>query len=175
METFPIIWEPCLFSNLMSWRSWHPDEVLVTYVELRGSPYLLFWRETILRLFPWVLVWVYNSWKKNYMLPTFQNGHFVRVCTEKMMDHKYEESDARNIYSNYNQMRAYVECSPNQSKTIIPYRPFHRAIDETLKVPEKCWPFLCLNFTRVLQFSSANPRLSDGYRYCMCTNRQLFL
>ena len=34
----------------------------------------------------------------------FKNGHFVSVCTEIMMDHQYEESDAR----------TYVECSPNQ-------------------------------------------------------------
>ena len=32
------------------------------------------------------------------------------------MDHQYGENDARNIYSNYNQMRAYVECFPNQQK-----------------------------------------------------------
>ena len=32
------------------------------------------------------------------------------------MDHQYRENGARNRYSNYNQMRAYVECSPNQSK-----------------------------------------------------------
>ena len=50
------------------------------------------------------------------MLPTFKNRHFVRVCTEKMMDYQYWENGARNIYSNYNQMSAYVECSPNQSK-----------------------------------------------------------
>ena len=31
---------------------------------------------------------------------------------------------------------------------------FHRAIDETLKIPEKCWPFLYLNFTRVNSISS---------------------
>ena len=75
------------------------------------------------------------------------------------MDHQYRENGARNIYSNYNQMTAYVEYSPNQSK-IIPYLPFHRAIDETLKIPEKCWPFLYLNSTRaVLQFSSTSPRL----------------
>ena len=30
-------------------------------------------------------------------------------------------------------MIAYVECSPNQSKKVIPYRPFHRAIDETFQ------------------------------------------
>ena len=50
------------------------------------------------------------------MLPTFENRHFVRVCTEKMMDYQYRENGARNIYSNYNQVRASVECSPNQSK-----------------------------------------------------------
>ena len=34
------------------------------------------------------------------------------------MDHKHRENGARNIYSNYNQMRAYVERSPNQSKKL---------------------------------------------------------
>ena len=29
------------------------------------------------------------------------------------MDHQYRENRARNIYSNYNQMRAYAECSFN--------------------------------------------------------------
>ena len=47
------------------------------------------------------------------------------------MDHQYRENGARNMYSNYNQMRAYVECSPNKSKKFTPYRPFHRANDET--------------------------------------------
>ena len=41
-------------------------------------------------------------------------------------------------------------------KKIIPYRPFHRVIDETLKIPERCWPLLYFNFTRVLQFSSTS-------------------
>ena len=31
---------------------------------------------------------------------------------------QYRENGARNTYSNYNQMRAYVECSPNQSKKL---------------------------------------------------------
>ena len=52
------------------------------------------------------------------MLPTFENRHFVGVCMEKMMDHQYRENGARNIYSNYNQMKAYVECCPNQSKKL---------------------------------------------------------
>ena len=34
------------------------------------------------------------------------------------MDHQYRENGARNIYLNYNQMRAYVECSLNQSKNL---------------------------------------------------------
>ena len=54
------------------------------------------------------------------------------------MDHQHGENGARNRYSNCNQMRAYVECSLNQpKKNTIPYRPFHQATDETLKIPEK--------------------------------------
>ena len=34
------------------------------------------------------------------------------------MDRQYRENSARNIDSNYNQIRAYVECSPNQSKKL---------------------------------------------------------
>ena len=40
----------------------------------------------------------------------------MRACIEKMMNHRYKENGARNIYSDYNQMRAYVDCSPNQYK-----------------------------------------------------------
>ena len=32
------------------------------------------------------------------------------------MDHQYRENGARNIYSNYNEIRAYAECSSDQSK-----------------------------------------------------------
>ena len=32
------------------------------------------------------------------------------------MDHQYRENGGRNIYSNYNQMKAYVQYFPNQSK-----------------------------------------------------------
>ena len=34
------------------------------------------------------------------------------------MDHQYGENGEGNIYTNYNQMRAYVEYSPNQSKKL---------------------------------------------------------
>ena len=54
----------------------------------------------------------YNSRGKPACYQPFKNRHFVGVCLAKMMDHQYEENGARNIYSNYNQMRAYVECSP---------------------------------------------------------------
>ena len=43
-----------------------------------------------------------------------KNRHFVGVCLEKMMDHQYKKNGARNIYANYDQMRTYVECSPEQ-------------------------------------------------------------
>ena len=52
------------------------------------------------------------------MLPIFQNEHFIRVCTEKMMDHQYRKNGAGNLYQNYNLMRAYTECSPDQSKKL---------------------------------------------------------
>ena len=58
----------------------------------------------------------YNSEKKTACYRPFKNGHFVRACMEKMMDHQYKENGARNMYSNYNQIRAFVECSPNKSK-----------------------------------------------------------
>ena len=64
--------------------------------------------------FPEVLSMCEYSLKKPWMLPTFQNGHFIRVCTERMLDHQYGENGATNIYSNYNEMRASVERSPNQ-------------------------------------------------------------
>ena len=32
------------------------------------------------------------------------------------MDYQYRENGARNVYSNYNQMRAYVEWSPKSIK-----------------------------------------------------------
>ena len=47
-----------------------------------------------------------------------KNRHFVRGCTEKIMDYQYRENGPRNGHSDYNQMRAYVECSPNQSKKL---------------------------------------------------------
>ena len=53
------------------------------------------------------------------------------------MDHQYGENDVRNIYSNYNQIRDYVECSLNQAKN-VPYRPFNRAVDKNVKIAETC-------------------------------------
>ena len=71
------------------------------------------------------------------------------------MDHRSRENDVRNLYSNYNQTRAYVKCSPNHSKELH----LIEAVDETLKISEKCWPFLHMKFARVLQFSSVSPLL----------------
>ena len=34
------------------------------------------------------------------------------------MDHQCRENGARNIYSNYNPVKAYVECFPNQSRKL---------------------------------------------------------
>ena len=35
-----------------------------------------------------------------------------------MMGHQYKENGTRNMYSDYNQMKAYAECSPNKSKKL---------------------------------------------------------
>ena len=35
------------------------------------------------------------------------------------MGHHNRKNDARNVYSNYNQMRAYVECSKSIQKNYI--------------------------------------------------------
>ena len=51
------------------------------------------------------------------------------------------------------------------NKKIIPYPPFHRAINETLKIPGKVLA------TSVFEFYHS----SVGPRYYMCANRQLFL
>ena len=42
---------------------------------------------------------------------------------EKMMDHQYKENGMRNIYSNYNQMRACIECLQINKKIIAEYIP----------------------------------------------------
>ena len=60
----------------------------------------------------------YNSRQKTACYRSFKNRDFVRACMEKMMDHQYEENGAKNIYSNWNQMRAYVEYSSKQSKIL---------------------------------------------------------
>ena len=72
--------------------------------------------------------------KKTACYRPLKNRHFIRVCTEKMMDHQYRENGARNIYSNYNQMRAYVECSPSQSKKLY-------LIDLFIEQSTKLWGF----------------------------------
>ena len=76
----------------------------------------------------------YNSWKKTACYRPLKNRHFVRVCTENMMDHQYRENGSRNIFSDYNQMRAYVECSPNQSKQLY-------LIDLSIEQSTKLWGF----------------------------------
>ena len=76
----------------------------------------------------------YRSGKKTACYRPSKNRHFVRVCTKKMMDYQYRENGARNIYSNYNQMRTYVECSPSQSKKLY-------LIDLSIEQSTKLWGF----------------------------------
>ena len=78
-------------------------------------------------------MWV-QFMKKTACYRPLKNRHFVGVCMEKMMDRQYRENSARNMYSNYNQMRAYDECSPNQSKKIY-------LIDLSIEQSTKLWKF----------------------------------
>ena len=83
-----------------------------------GSPICYFCEKRILKLLSLSSCQYVSTipGKKTACYRPFKNEHFLEVCTEKMMDHQYRENGAKNIYSNYNQMRAYVECSPNQFK-----------------------------------------------------------
>ena len=112
--------------------------------------------------------------EKTCMLPTFQKWTFCKGL--------YRENDGPSIQGKRREkhiLKLWLDESlcwmlSKSIKQIVSYRPFHLAIDETSKIPKKCWLFLYLKFTRVLQFSSTNPRLLDGYRYCMSTNRHCF-
>ena len=109
-----------------------------------------------------VNMWVQFLEKETACYRPFKNQHFVRVCKEKMMDYQYRGNGTRNINSNYNQMRAYVECSQNQSKELS-------LINLSTEQSTKLWEFR--NSTGLFCISI----LPDGYHYFMCTNRQLFL
>ena len=86
-------------------------------MSLKVVPFLAILMRNILKLFPLSFCQYVSTIpeKKNCMLPAFEKSTFLRVCTEKMMDYQYRENGTRTIYSNYYQMRAYAECSPNQS------------------------------------------------------------
>ena len=73
------------------------------------------------------------------------------------MDHHYREKGAKNIYSNYNQMRAYVECSPDQSKKLYLIDLSIEQSTKLLRFWKSAGCFCILNFTKVLEFSSTSP------------------
>ena len=51
--------------------------------------------------------------EKNCMLPTLEKWTFYKGLYVENDGHQYGENGARKVYSDYNQMRAYVECFPN--------------------------------------------------------------
>ena len=87
---------------------------------VRSGLYLLFWRETYSQTFSAEFLSYLSKIpeEKTACHRPLKNQHFVGVCTDKMMDRRLRETSAINIYSNCNQMRPYVECSPNQSKKL---------------------------------------------------------
>ena len=155
-----------ILDHKYGWSGWFLQKMALKYclkgrflaknIFKEGSPYLLFWRETYPQTFPpgFLTICEYSSWEKTACYRPFKNWHLVRVCTEKTMDHQYRENVAINIYSNcVIRWEVRFGGSPNQSKKL-----YLIELSIILKIPEKCWLFLYLNFTRVLQFSSTFPR-----------------
>ena len=106
----------------------------VSYLNLRRFPNLLFWRETYPQTFSpeFLSICEYNSWTKTACYRSLKNWHFVKVCTEKMMDHQYRENGERNIYSNYNQIMLNA-LQINQKKVYL--------IDLFIEQSTKFWGF----------------------------------
>ena len=132
----------------------------VEFRNLSRFLYLLFWPEICPQTVSpeFLSICEYNSWK-NCMLPTFLKWTFYKGL--------YGENDGPSIWGQRREKHVFKLKSDESLcwmlsksiKKIIPYLPFDRAMDETLKILEMCWPFLYLNFTRVLQSSSTSPRL----------------
>ena len=58
------------------------------------------------------------------------------------------------------------------NQKIMPYRLFHRAIDETLKSPGKCWPFLCLNLPEYTLLQNKRGRWLIAFKVSNCKGKQ---
>ena len=113
-----------------------------------GSLICYFDEKHILKLFPLSFCqYVSTIPEKTSCYRPFKNGPFVRVCTEKMMDHQYRENGARNMYSNYNQMRALQINDKNYTLSTFPSSN-RRTFEDSGK-----------------EFISTSPRLKDGYHY----------
>ena len=86
------------------------------------------------------------------------------------MDHHRRKNSARNMYSNYNQRRVHVECSPNQSKKYT-LSTFPSSNRRNFEDSGKVLTIYVSEFTRVLQFSSESPRLQDCYSHWDCLSK----
>ena len=83
--------------------------MLPSDMNLKRSLACYFDEKHILKLFPLSSCQYVSTipGKKTASYRPLKNRHFVRVCTEKTMDHQYRENGAKYICSNYNQMRTY--------------------------------------------------------------------
>ena len=63
----------------------------------------------------------------------------------------------RNMYTNYDQMKTSCECYSNQPRKLYVIDIFIEEFGKTLKVTEKCWLALYLNFTRVFLINTVSP------------------
>ena len=98
-------------------------------------PYLLFWRETYLQTFPpeFLSLCQHNSWKKLHINDLSKIDILQGFVRRKWWTINIGKT-ARETYSNYNQARAYVEWSSNQSKKLY-------LIDLSIEQSTKLWRF----------------------------------
>ena len=105
----------------------------VKKAQYEGSSLICYFDEkrTSSNFFSWVLVnRSVQFTKKICILATIQKWTICKGLYWENDWQQYTENGARNMHSNYNQMKAYCESYPNQSKKeIISDRHFHRATD----------------------------------------------
>ena len=139
---------------------------------LRRFPYFLIWRETYPKTFSpeFLSICEYNSpppQKKKtnlHVTDLWKTGILYRFVRREWWTINMGKT-AKETYIQTIIICEFLLNALQINQKIIPFRPFHRAIDETLKIAEKCWPFMYQNFNRLLQFSFVSLGWSLLYVY----------
>ena len=90
------------------------------------------------------------------------------------MDHQYRENGARNVCSDYNQVRGYVEYSPNQSKKNFTLSTFPSNNQRNFEGSGKVLAVSVSGFHKTTDVQLYQPTLIRWY-HLLYVYRQLFL